>query len=100
MLDAMAEYDRLSLPDVPRNKSCMATRVPSSNSIHSNGVNGAEVGPCRHMPSGNMVSVSVLPAMLEALGITPRPLQTAAVVVAHLTPDGQTVAVEWHKPRL
>ncbi len=53
---------------------------------------GVPTAVCGHRP--------VLPAMLEALGITPRPLQTAAVVVAHLTPDGQTVAVEWHKPRL
>lgn len=52
---------------------------------------GVPAAVCGHRP--------VLPAMLEAVGIPPRPLQTGAVAVAHLTPDGETVAVEWHKPR-
>lgn len=45
---------------------------------------------CGHRP--------VLPAMLDALGLTPRPMQTAAVAVAHLDAAGATVATEWHKP--
>ena len=38
--------------------------------------------------------------MLEALGVPSRPMLTAAVLVAHLSPDGETVSVEWHKPRV
>lgn len=53
---------------------------------------GVPTAVCGHRP--------VLPAMLEAVCIPPRAMQTAAVAVAHLTPDGVTVAVEWHKPRL
>ena len=47
---------------------------------------------CGHRP--------VLPLMLEALGVPDRPMLTAAVLVAHLSPDGGTVSVEWHKPRV
>ncbi len=47
---------------------------------------------CGHRP--------VLPLMLEALGVPDRPMLTAAVLVAHLAPDGETVSVEWHKPRV
>lgn len=47
---------------------------------------------CGHRP--------VLPVMLEALGIVDRAMQTASAAVAHLTADGDTVAVEFHKPRL
>ncbi|NMD47855.1 MAG: NUDIX hydrolase, partial [Propionibacterium sp.] len=47
---------------------------------------------CGHRP--------VLPLMLEALGVPDRPMLTAAVLVAHLSPDGETVSVEWHKPRV
>lgn len=53
---------------------------------------GVPIAVCGHRP--------VLPAMLEAVAITPRPMQTAAVAVAHLDAAGQTVAVEWHRPRL
>ena len=45
---------------------------------------------CGHRP--------VLPLMLDALGVTPRPMQTAAVAVAHLDAAGATVATEYHKP--
>lgn len=45
---------------------------------------------CGHRP--------VLPLMLDTLGIPPRPMQTAAVAVAHLDAAGSTVATEWHKP--
>lgn len=47
---------------------------------------------CGHRP--------VLPLMLEALGVPHRPMLTAAVLVAHLSPEGDTVSVEWHKPRV
>ncbi|MFT4294663.1 MAG: NUDIX hydrolase [Micropruina sp.] len=47
---------------------------------------------CGHRP--------VLPLMLEALGVPDRSMLTAAVLVAHLSPDGETVSVEWHKPRV
>jgi len=45
---------------------------------------------CGHRP--------VLPVMLQTLGVDPRPMQTAAVAVAHLDAGGATVATEWHKP--
>ena len=35
---------------------------------------------------------------LDALGVTPRPMQTAAVAVAHLDAAGAPVATEYHKP--
>ncbi|MCA0252960.1 MAG: NUDIX domain-containing protein [Actinobacteria bacterium] len=47
---------------------------------------------CGHRP--------VLPLMLEALGVPPRPLQPGAALVAHLDETGHTVAVEFHKPRV
>ena len=47
---------------------------------------------CGHRP--------VLPIMLTALGVVPRPLQPGAALIAHLDADGQTVAVEFHKPRV
>ena len=47
---------------------------------------------CGHRP--------VLPLMLEALGVPDRPMLTAAVLVAHLSPEGETICVEWHKPRV
>lgn len=52
---------------------------------------GVPMAVCGHRP--------VLPAMLEALGIPHRAMQTAAVAVAHLDATGHTVAIEWHKPR-
>lgn len=42
----------------------------------------------------------VLPTMLEALAIEPRPLQTASVVIAHLNAATTTAAVEFHRPRV
>lgn len=47
---------------------------------------------CGHRP--------VLPLMLAALGVPDRPMLTGAVLVAHLSADGDTVSVEWHKPRV
>jgi len=47
---------------------------------------------CGHRP--------VLPTMLTALGVAPRPLQPGTVLIAHLDFEGQTVAVEVHKPRI
>ncbi|MFV0405256.1 MAG: NUDIX hydrolase [Propioniciclava sp.] len=49
------------------------------------------VAVCGHRP--------ILPTMLEALGLAPRPLQTAATVVAHVASDHGTVAMEFHRPR-
>ena len=59
--------------------------------IRETAAGGVPRAICGHRP--------VLPFMLEALGVPNRPMQTAAVLVAHLTPDGETVSVEWHKPR-
>ena len=53
---------------------------------------GTPLAVCGHRP--------ILPLMLESVGVQPRSMQTGAVAVAHLTPDGETAAVEWHKPRL
>jgi len=53
---------------------------------------GKPLAICGHRP--------VLPSMLEALGLPNRHMQPGAVVVAHLDADGQTVAVEFHKPRV
>lgn len=47
---------------------------------------------CGHRP--------VLPLMLEALGVANRPMLTGAVLVAHLSAEGETVSVEVHKPRV
>ncbi|MBK8448164.1 MAG: NUDIX hydrolase [Micropruina sp.] len=47
---------------------------------------------CGHRP--------VLPLMLEALGVPSRPMSPGAVLVAHLSAAGDTVCVEWHKPRV
>ncbi len=51
---------------------------------------GVPTAVCGHRP--------VLPVMLDAVGIKPRPMQTAAVAIAHLDAAGATCAVEWHKP--
>ena len=47
-----------------------------------------------------MSSKSGAADVLEALGVPNRPMLTAAVLVAHLSPEGETVSVEWHKPRV
>lgn len=47
---------------------------------------------CGHRP--------VLPLMLEALGVPARPLQPGAAIIAHLSPSGDVLAVEVHKPRI
>lgn len=47
---------------------------------------------CGHRP--------VLPLMLQALGVADRPMQTGAALVAHLSTTGETIGVEWHKPRV
>lgn len=51
-------------------------------------------------PPGDLRHRPVLPLMLEALGVPNRPMLTAAVLVAHLSPERQTIVVEWHKPRV
>ncbi len=53
---------------------------------------GTPTAICGHRP--------VLPLMLEALGVPPRPLQPGAALIAHLDQAGHTVAVEFHKPRV
>ena len=53
---------------------------------------GTPLAVCGHRP--------ILPLMLESVGVPARSMQTGAIAVAHLTPDGETAAVEWHKPRL
>ncbi len=60
--------------------------------IRQTAASGVPRAICGHRP--------VLPLMLEALGVPARPMLTAAVLVAHLSPDGETVSVEWHKPRV
>lgn len=52
---------------------------------------GTPLAICGHRP--------VLPTMLAAFGIPNRPLRPATTVVAHLGPEGETLAVEWHDPR-
>ena len=49
------------------------------------------IAVCGHRP--------VLPAMLTALGVEPRPMPTGAVVIAHLDEAGRLVAHEQHRPR-
>ncbi len=51
---------------------------------------GVPLAVCGHRP--------VLPAMLSSVQIVPRPMETAAVAVAHLDAAGATAAVEWHRP--
>ncbi|MEA4944943.1 MAG: NUDIX hydrolase [Propionicimonas sp.] len=53
---------------------------------------GEPLAICGHRP--------VLPTMLDALGVPVRPLQPGAVLIAHLTPDGATASIEFHKPRV
>lgn len=53
---------------------------------------GEALAICGHRP--------VLPTMLEALGVAPRPLQPGAALVAHVDHAGAPVAVEFHKPRI
>lgn len=47
---------------------------------------------CGHRP--------VLPTMLTALGVEPRPMQTGAVIIAHLDGAGRLVAHEYHRPKV
>lgn len=47
---------------------------------------------CGHRP--------LLPTMLEALDLAPRPFQTAATLVAHVDESGTTISMEFHKPRV
>ncbi len=52
----------------------------------------APLAVCGHRP--------VLPAMLDALGVEPRPMQTGAVIIAHLDGAARMVAHEYHRPRV
>ncbi|MBK8461964.1 MAG: NUDIX hydrolase [Nigerium sp.] len=52
---------------------------------------GVPTAVCGHRP--------VLPVMLAELGIAPRLMQTAATIIAHLSPSGEVVATEFHRPR-
>ncbi|MDR1238078.1 MAG: NUDIX hydrolase [Propionibacteriaceae bacterium] len=60
--------------------------------VHNTARSGTPLAVCGHRP--------VLPLMLEAAGISPRPLRPSAVMVAHLAADGSTVALEHHRPLL
>lgn len=53
---------------------------------------GTPMAICGHRP--------VLPLMLGAVGVPDRALQPGAAVVAHLNRKGETLAVEWHRPRV
>ncbi len=52
---------------------------------------GEPMAICGHRP--------VLPTMLAPFDISSRALRPAATLVAHLSPTGETVAVEYHPPR-
>lgn len=52
---------------------------------------GTPMAVCGHRP--------ILPAMLDALGVPARPMQTAASIIAHLDLAGNPVAVEFHRPK-
>lgn len=69
-----------------------AVRKLMKRLIAQTAASGVPRAICGHRP--------VLPLMLEALGVPERPMLTAAVLVAHLDPTGETVSVEWHKPRV
>ena len=47
---------------------------------------------CGHRP--------VLPLMLAAIGVPPQALKPGAAIVAHLSPTGEVLALEVHKPRI
>lgn len=51
---------------------------------------GTPSAVCGHRP--------VLPTMLAAVGVDPRPMQPSAIVVAHLDAAGAVVGSEFHKP--
>lgn len=51
---------------------------------------GLTTAVCGHRP--------VLPAMLGSVGLEYRPMEPAAVAIAHLDAAGATVATEFHKP--
>ncbi|MCW3156651.1 NUDIX hydrolase [Micropruina sonneratiae] len=69
-----------------------AVRKLMKRLIGQTAASGVPRAICGHRP--------VLPLMLDALGVPDRPMLTAAVLVAHLSPTGETVSVEWHKPRV
>ena len=69
-----------------------AVRKLMKRLVKETAASGTPRAICGHRP--------VLPLMLEALGVPSRPMLTAAVLVAHLSPEGDTVCVEWHKPRV
>lgn len=69
-----------------------AVRKLMKRLIKQTAASGVPRAICGHRP--------VLPLMLETLGVPNRPMLTAAVLVAHLSPDGEIVSVEWHKPRV
>ena len=52
----------------------------------------APMAVCGHRP--------ILPDMLTALGVEPRPMQTGAVIVVHLDAEGRHIAHEYHRPRV
>lgn len=72
--------------DNPRGVTALVQRMAKEAAA-----GGIPTALCGHRP--------VLPTMLAALGIPPRPMQTAGVVIAHLDATGTAVAVEYHRPR-
>ena len=74
------------------NETVVGTLGLMKRLIGETAASGVPRAICGHRP--------VLPLMLEALGVPNRPMLTAAVLVAHLSPEGETVSVEWHKPRV
>jgi 8-oxo-(d)GTP phosphatase len=73
-------------------KSPKAVATLTRRLVREAAESGVPLAICGHRP--------VLPLMLEALGIPPRPLQPGAAIVAHLDPSAKVLAVEVHKPRI
>ncbi|HBX80988.1 MAG TPA: NUDIX hydrolase [Propionibacteriaceae bacterium] len=45
---------------------------------------------CTHRP--------ILPTILESVGVAERLMRTGTACVVHMTPEGESIAVEWHHP--
>jgi 8-oxo-dGTP diphosphatase len=58
--------------------------------LHGTAVSTTPMVVCGHRP--------VMRLMLEAASVSLRPLRTSAAIVCHLSPDGETVAMEHHRP--
>jgi 8-oxo-dGTP diphosphatase len=58
--------------------------------VQSTAISTTPMAVCGHRP--------VMRLMLEAASVSPRPLRTSAAIVCHLSPDGDTIAMEHHRP--